>query len=170
MGQSIFLTLFFGLFLAIGLGILGYGLHSLNMSKQAQHWPTVPGTITSSDFDISHSDDSTSYRTKVSYIYNAMGRELTGEKIAFGYSGSSAESFHRDIYGELKVNTNVAVRYNPEDPEQAVLSYGVNQSIKFLMIFGAVWTMFTLGMIAMFWLMGQGSTTLVQNMIIYDRP
>ena len=170
MGQSIFLTLFFGLFLAVGLGILGFGLHSLNMSRQAQHWPTVPGTITSSEFDIDHGDDSTTYRTDVTYTYNAMGREMTGKKIAFGYSGSSGESFHRDIFNELKVDTQVAVRYNPAKPEQAVLSYGVNQSIKFLLIFGAVWTMFTLGMVAMFWLMGQGSTTLVQNMVIYNRP
>lgn len=170
MGGSIFLTLFFGLFISVGVGILGFGLHSLNMSRQAEHWPTTPGTITDSDFTSStDSDGDTTFRTKISYVYNAMGRELTGKKIAFGYAGSSSQKFHRDIYEALPVNTQVAVRYNPSRPEQAVLSFGANQSIKFLIIFGAIWTMFTLGMVAMFWLSGQGSTTLVQNMIIYSR-
>ena len=169
MGGSIFLTLFFGLFIAVGVGILGFGLHSLNKAQQAEHWPTTPGTITASDFEIDHGDDSTSYRTEVKYTYNANGREISGEKIAFGYSGSSSEKFHRDVYKALSVNTQVAVRYNPNKPEEAVLSFGVNQSIKFLIIFGAVWTMFTLGMIAMIWMSGQGATTLLENMIIYSR-
>jgi len=169
MGGSIGLTLFFGLFLAIGVGILGFGVRSLHMSKQAEHWPTVSGKVTSSDFTVSHDDDSTTYRTKLTYKYNVLGRELTGKKIAFGYSGSSSENFHRDIYNALPVNTQVAVRYNPSNPERAVLSFGANQSIKFLMIFGAVWTMFTLGMVAMFWLSGQGATTLLENMIVYSK-
>jgi len=169
MGGSIFLTLFFGLFLAVGVGILGFGLRSLHMSKQAEHWPTVSGAITSSDFVVSHGDDSTTYRAKVQYTYNVLGREIVGEKIAFGYSGSSSENFHRDIYNALPVNTQVAVRYDPNKPDRAVLSFGVNQSIKFLMIFGAVWTMFTVGMIAMFWMSGQGATTLLDNMIVYSK-
>lgn len=169
MGGSIFLTLFFGLFLVIGVGILGFGLHSLSMSQKAANWPTAQGSITSSDFNVSSDSDGTTYRTKVSYVYNALGRELTGEKIAFGYSGSSSEKFHRDIYKALPVNTSVAVRYDPSDPSRAVLSYGVNQSIKFLLIFGAVWTMFTCGMIAMFWMSGQGADVLLQNMVVYSR-
>ena len=168
MGGSIGLTIFFGLFLAVGVGILGFGMRSLHLSKQAEHWPTVSGAVTSSDFVVSHDDDGTSYRTKLSYQYNVMGRALTGEKIAFGYSGSSSENFHRDIFNALPVNAEVAVRYDPNNPERAVLSFGINQSIKFLMIFGAVWTIFTLGMMAMFWMSTQGATTLLENMIIYS--
>ena len=103
------------------------------------------------------------------YTYSPIAEEITGEKIAFGYAGSSSENFHRDIYNALTVNTQVAVRYNPSKPEQAVLSFGANQSIKFLIIFGAVWTMFTLGMIAMFWMSGQGATTMLDNMVIYSK-
>ena len=169
MGGSIFLTAFFGLFIAVGVGILGFGLHSLSKAQAAEHWPTTPGTVTSSDFETStDSEGDTTYRTEVVYSYSANGRELTGKKIAFGYSGSSSQKFHRDIHNALTVDTQVAVRYNPNKPEEAVLSFGVNQSIKFLIIFGAVWTMFTLGMIAMFWMSGQGATTLLENMVIYS--
>ncbi len=169
MGGSIFLTLFFGLFLAVGFGILGWGLNALNMSRQAEHWPTTPGTVTASDFIVDSDSEGATYRTKVSYTYNALGREIAGDKIAFGYSGSSSEKFHRDIYNALPAGAQVAVRYDPSKPERAVLSFGVNQSIKFLLIFGAVWTMFTLGMVAMFWLGGQGATTLLENMVVYSR-
>lgn len=169
MGGSIFLTLFFGLFLAIGVGILGFGLHALNMSRQAEHWPTTPGTITASDFVVNADSEGDTYQAKISYAYNAMGRDLVGDKIAFGYSASSGEKFHREIYEALTVNTQVAVRYDPGKPERAVLAYGVNQSIRFLLIFGGVWTMFTLGMVAMFWMTGQGAEQLLGNMIIYSR-
>ena len=54
-------------------------------------------------------------------------------------------------------------------PERAVLAYGSNSSIVFLLIFGAVWTMFTLGMIAMFWLSDKGAASLIDTMIIYQR-
>ncbi|WP_425410138.1 DUF3592 domain-containing protein [Hyphococcus sp.] len=170
MSGSIFLTLFFGLFLAVGFGILGFGLHSLNMSNKAQNWPTTPGTILSSDFITStDSEGDTTYRTDVRYTYNANGREIEGKKIAFGYSGSSSRKFHSDIHSALPSGAQVAVRYDPSKPERAVLSFGVNQSIKFLLIFGAVWTMFTAGMIAIFWMSGQGATTLLDNMIVYSR-
>jgi hypothetical protein len=170
MGGSIFLTLFFGLFLAVGVGILGFGLHSLYMSNQAEHWPTTPGTVVSSDISSStDSDGDTTYRTDIAYTYNVMGRDYTGKNIAFGYAGSSSHRFHSDIHDALPENSQVAVRYDPGKPERAVLSFGVNQSIKFLMIFGAVWTIFTLGMISMFWLSEQGSTSLVQNIIVYAK-
>lgn len=169
MGGSGFLTLFFGLFLVVGVGILGYGLYSMEMSKKAAAWPTVQGQITASNFEVDRDSEGDTYRTKISYTYNVLGRELTGKKIAFGYSGSSSEKFHRDIYSALPVNTSVAVRYDPADPSRAVLSFGVNQSIKFFIIFGTVWTVFTVGMIAMFWLNGQGADTLLGNMVIYSR-
>ena len=98
-----------------------------------------------------------------------MGRDLTNDKIAFGYSGSSSERFHRDIYEALSVGAQVGVRYDPERPERSVLSFGLNQSIKFLLIFGGIWTVFTLGMAAMFWMGGQGADALLSNMIIYSR-
>lgn len=170
MGGSVFLTLFFGLFLAIGLAILGFGLRSLHLTRQAEHWPTVQGTVISSDFDSNtDSDGDTTYRAEITYAYNVLGRDYAGEKIAFGYSGSSSYNFHHDIYDALPDGAEVAVRYDPQRPERAVLSFGLNQSIMFLLIFGAVWTVFTLGMVAMFWLSGQGAGGLLDNMVIYSR-
>ena len=169
MGGSIFLTIFFGIFFAVGFGILGFGLRSMHMSKQAESWPTAPAEITSSDFIVSSDDDGTTYRTKLTYNYNVAGRDFTGKKIAFGYAGSSSRKFHDDIYDALPVGSQVAARYNPDNPEQAVLSFGINQSIMFLILFGATWTLFTAGMAAMFWLSETGAGGLVENLVIYSR-
>ncbi len=169
MGGQIFLTGFFGLFFAVGFAVLGFGLHSLYMSKQAQGWPTTRGVVTSTDFVVSSDGDSTTYRTVLSYTYNANGRELTGERIAFGYVGSSSENFHREIYEALPVNTQLAVRYDPSKPERAVLAYGANQSITLLILFGAVWTIFTAGMTAMFFIGSTGAGGLLENLVIYSR-
>ncbi|MEQ8178504.1 MAG: DUF3592 domain-containing protein [Amphiplicatus sp.] len=168
-GAPVLLTLFFGLFLAVGLAILGFGLRSLSLSKQAEGWPTAQGRIVSSDFVTDTDDDGTTYRTKLRYAYNVAGRDYEGDKIAFGYSASSGRAFHREIYEALPAGSQVAVRYDESDPARAVLAFGVNQSILFLLIFGGVWTLFTLGMAAMFWLGEKGAGGLLQNIIIYAR-
>lgn len=165
----IFLTLFFGLFLAVGLAIFGFGLRSLSLSKQAAGWPTVQGRIVASDFVTDTDDDGTTYRTKLRYAYNVAGRDYEGDRIAFGYSASSSHAFHREIYEALPVNSQVAVRYDESDPARAVLAFGVNQSILFLLIFGGVWTVFTLGMAAMFWMTEKGAGGLLENIIVYSR-
>ena len=169
MGGSIFLTLFFGLFLAIGVAILGYGVHSYHYGKQAANWPTTPGTIINSKFDVNSDDDGTTYQAKIEYRYTPDHVERVGKTIAFGYSGSSGERYHRDIHNALPVGAQVAVRYDPNKPDRAVISHGVNRSIIFLLVFGAVWTMFTLGMASMILLGERGSNQLLDNIVVYSR-
>ncbi|MEM9494947.1 MAG: DUF3592 domain-containing protein [Pseudomonadota bacterium] len=168
MGGSVLLTAFFTLFLVIGLAILGFGLRSLHLSNEASSWPTIPGRIISSDFDVNSDSDGTTYRARVKYVYTPMNAELTGERIAFGYSGSSGEKFHRAIHDALPVGAQVAVRYDMANPEQSVLSFGANRSIMFLLLFGAVWTTFTVGMAAMFWFSERGGNKILENMIVYS--
>lgn len=163
-------TLFIGLFVLIGVAILLFAMRSLTLAKQAESWPTAQGQITDRSFDVDTDEDGTSYRTKLSYAYSVGGQSYANEKIAFGYAGSSARDFHRKIYDALPVGTSLAVRYDPDNPERAVLSHGMNKSILFLLIFGAIWTVFSLGIGSLFFLMGEGSNNLLANMIIYSRP
>ena len=112
--------------------------------------------------------DGDTYEAKVEYKYNPDGHERTGKKIAFGYTASSGSQFHREIYEALPVGTQVAGRYDPKNPDRAVLSYGVNNSILFILIFGAVWTFFTVGILAIFLVSESGAGSLVGNMLIYS--
>ncbi len=168
MGGSVFLTLFFGLFLAIGLAMLGWGGRSYYYSQQAAHWPTAPGEVTASDFRVNSDSDGTTYEAKIEYRYNPDGYERTGKTIAFGYTGSSGQQFHREIYEALPVGAQVAVRYDPSSPDRATLSHGVNKSILFILIFGAVWTFFTVGIASIFLLSESGAGGLLDNMLIYS--
>ncbi len=168
MGGSIFLTLFFGLFLAIGAAMLFWGGRSYYYSQQAAHWPTTPGDITRSDFEVNSDSDGTTYRARIEYAYSPDGYQRTGKTIAFGYTASSGRQFHHEIYEALPVGAQVAVRYDPSNPDRAVLSHGVNRSILFILIFGAVWTIFTVGIASLFLLSESGANGLLQNMVIYS--
>jgi len=123
-GVLTFGLLFIGLFIAIGLTILFFAGRSYHLAQQAADWPTTPGEIVTSDFVVSSDEDGTTYRTKVTYAYSVNGQEFTGDRVAFGYSGSSGRGFHRKIYDALPIRTKLAVRYDPSNPERTALSHG----------------------------------------------
>ena len=66
------------------------------------------------------------------------------------------------------MGAQVAVRYDPSKPDRAVLSYGVNRSILFIVIFGAIWTIFTVGIASLFFLSESGAGSLLDNILIYS--
>ncbi|MAW78853.1 MAG: hypothetical protein CMI63_01340 [Parvularcula sp.] len=169
MGGSIGLTLFFGLFLAVGAAMLFWGGRSYYYSLEAAHWPTTPGDIIASDFRVNSDSDGDTYEAKVEYKYAPDGYERIGKTIAFGYTASSGRQFHHEIYEALPVGAQVAVRYDPSKPDRAVLTHGVNRSILFILIFGLIWTVFTVGILSIFLLSEQGAGGLLDNMVIYSR-
>ncbi|WP_428407724.1 DUF3592 domain-containing protein [Hyphococcus sp.] len=168
MGGQIALTLFFGVFLAIGAAMLFWGGRSYYYSQQAAHWPTTPGDIIASDFRVNSDSDGDTYEAKVEYKYNPDGYERVGKTIAFGYTASSGRKFHWEIHEALPVGAQVAVRYDPSKPDRSVLTHGVNRSILFILIFGAVWTIFTGGIVAMVVLGETSANGMLQNMVIYS--
>lgn len=170
MGGHVFLTLFFGLFLAVGAAMLFWGGRSYYYAQQAAHWPTTPGEITRSDFRVNSDSDGATYEAQVEYRYNPDGYERTGKTIAFGYTASSGERFHRELHMALPVGAQLAVRYDPGKPDRAALSYGVNKSILFILIFGAVWTFFTIGLAALFLMGDAGAGAMLANITIYSAP
>lgn len=169
-GAPIAGVVFIGIFVLIGVAILLFAGRSYHFAKQAAAWPTTPGEIVASDFVVNSDEDGTTYRTKVTYEYAVNGQSYIGDRVAFGYSGSSRRTFHRKIYDALPIRTKLAVRYDPENPSRTALSHGVNRSIIFLVIFGLVWTIFSVGMGALLVVSESGGETLLENMLIYDRP
>lgn len=166
-GGSLLAALFLSFFLLIGLAILVYAARSCQQAKAAGAWPTARGEITERRLEVDDDVDGATYKTHVKYAYAVNGVRYVGDRIAFGYAGSSREDYHRGIHSTLLEKTALAVRYDPNDPSRSVLSHGVNNSIVFLMIFGAVWTLFTLGLGALFVISESGSDALVSNIIVY---
>ena len=166
--ETLFPTVLIGVFIIIGIVIIGFGAYSLKRARAAEHWPTVQGAIVESRFETNSGDDTTTYRTHVRYNYSVGGVEYSSKRIAFGYAGSNNYQFHREIKDQLTEKTTLAVRYDPNNPSQATLSFGKNGMINFFIIFGVVWLVFSIGFGAMFHQTEQGAGNLLSNIIIYD--
>jgi hypothetical protein len=102
----------------------------------------------------------------VRYRYTVAGRDYESDRIAFGYAGSSAHATHVAIHEKLLRGDTVQVRYNPADPAEAALVYGLHQSTVFLLIFGGVWTIFTLGLFSLFLISARPDAAMLERLIV----
>ena len=85
--MEIGIVLFISVFYVIGFGILGWGVHGLMKSRQADRWPTVTANVETCDFLEDRDPEGTTYKVDTRYSYEADGISYTGDRIAFGYSG-----------------------------------------------------------------------------------
>jgi hypothetical protein len=164
---SIATTLFFLLFLSIGLAILAYGVHTWRHARRAARWPTVQGAIVHSELEVDSDSDSTTYRVKVKYAYAVGGRHYESDRIAIGYGSSSSRASHERLQAKLQGARKVAVHYDPAQPDQAVLGAVVTRNTLFLLLFGAIWTGFTIGLMSLFLLIGRADTKLLDSLIVH---
>ena len=140
------LIIFFSIFFAIGFLILGIGLYSLRMSYLAKNWPTTEGKILQCEVKADTDSNRTTFEAIVKYDYVVGGTRYEGDRIAFGYSGSSLRSAHQEIADRLTGVKTVLVRYDPKDASRSVLTYGLNRSTIILLVFGTTWTVFVAGL------------------------
>ena len=140
------LVIFFSVFFGIGFLILGIGLYSLRMSYLAKGWPTTNGRVTRCEVEASSDSKTTTYEAVVKYSYVVAGTTYEGDRIAFGYSGSSLRSAHQEIADRLTGVRTVLVRYDPKHVSRSVLTYGANRSTIILLVFGTTWTVFATGL------------------------
>lgn len=140
------LIVFFSVFFAIGFLILGIGLYSLRMSYLAKNWPTTDGTVTLCEVQSSTDSNKNTYEAIVKYRYSVAGSTYDGNRIAFGYSGSSLRSAHQEIADRLTGVKTVVVRYDPKNASRSVLTYGLNRSTIILLVFGSTWVVFVAGL------------------------
>ncbi len=129
-----------------GLALLGYAGHTWWKSNQVEHWPVVDGEILGRDLVVDSDSDGTTYRAAVRYRYTVAGRAYDADRIAFGYGGSSDLDAHQAIHDALSLSDHVGVRYNPNDPSQSALAYGVSRSTAVMMVFGIVLTFLTVAL------------------------
>lgn len=164
--RAVFLILFFGLFLLVGLVMLGIAGRSWWKSNQVEAWPVVDGEVIERDLSEDSDSDGTTYRAIVRYRYTVAGRGYESDRIAFGYLGSSGRDSHQAIHDALSRSDRIGVRYNPADPSESALAHGLNKSTVMLLVFGIVWTFFTLGLATLFWLGASRDAALVERLIL----
>ena len=161
-------ALFISLFYAVGFGVLGYGIRSLILSNTAKTWPTTEGDVESCTITESSDSDGTTYKVDVQYSYTVAGTRYAGDRIAFGYAGSSGRTAHQEIADRLSGAKTVHVRYDPANPSRAVLSFGLNRSTIFMLVFGATWLLFVTGFTAL-WMTSSLSDTGILNTLVTTR-
>lgn len=139
-------TLLFGRIVPASFALAGAlflvtGIRHLNRGWTSEAWPSVTGTIVSSDVQAvsrrdsdGHSD--TNYRVVVRYTYNVLDEEYTGTRIRFGAISHNEHSTAQEEKRCYPSGKRVEVFYDPESPSTAVLTKGVG---------GGVWVTIGLG-------------------------
>ena len=125
--STLVLTAFFALFVSIGLAMLGFAGRAWWKSTQVEQWPSVEGELLQRSLDESSDSDGSTWKVNVRYAYTVAGRRHEGDRVAFGYVGSSGRASHEAIYDKLMRGDRVRVRYNPADPAEAALAHGLRQ-------------------------------------------
>ncbi len=160
-----FFIAFISLFYFVGFALLGYSLLSMKRSTDAAAWPTVNGVLDSCELKTNFDSDGDTYEVKVTYSYAVAGRRFTNDVLAFGYSASSGQEVHQEIFARLNSAKSVQVRYDPADPQTAVLSYGFHRSIQFTLAFAITWLLFVIGFTIIWWVASRSDNILLQNLV-----
>ena len=146
----------FGMLFAVGFGIICWGVYCVFKSQKASRWPFVLGTMNSCEIKKTSDVDGRTYRVHVGYSYEVYGRQYHGDRIAFGYSGTNKRAEHAELYDKLSRTSNVIIRYNPSNPSDSVLTYGLNLSTIRILVFGIMWLLFVTGFTTL-WTLSSGS-------------
>jgi hypothetical protein len=103
---------------------------------------------------------------QVRYRYRVAGAGDESDRIAFDDGGSSDYESHRAIHDRQTLGDSVRVRYDAIDPAVSALTHGLNRSAVILLIFGAVWTMCTLGLFALLLRSNRADRGLLEGLIV----
>jgi hypothetical protein len=113
--------------LALGGGLIFYGLRSRQKAESSQSWPGTAGQITRSEVKQSANTDddgntSYAYFPSVEYTYQVAGQTYTSKRLVFGaLKGSGSSATVAKELEQYPIGGQVTVYYNPEKPGEAVL-------------------------------------------------
>ena len=117
-------------FIFVGAMLIRKGNRSLRIAAAAAQWPIVKGKVVSTDVvkrvDRTQDGPSTYFVPQVHYVYNVDGVSRDGSVIRVGLEnrGHSLEQQAREYVAKYSVGSKVPVRYDPQNPANAVLELG----------------------------------------------
>jgi hypothetical protein len=123
---------FFGVIaVAGGVASLVWSAWVAYLAVMSRRWPQVEATIVVSDLQRSRdSDGGYFYRPEVSYRYSVDGKEFVGSRTRFGLTVATSWSAPAvRVVQQYKVNSLVAVHYDPDEPEESVLENGIHAMV-----------------------------------------
>lgn len=117
-------------FISVGAILIRRGQRYLRIAAAAAQWPIVKGKVIFSDItkrvDRTQDGPSAVFVPQVRYVYNADEVSREGRVIRAGLEerGHSLEQQARDYVAKYSVGSRVPVRYDPQNPADAVLELG----------------------------------------------
>ena len=111
----------------------GAAAGAIGIARASRSWPTVPGRVVRSEIRTNRKANVLpGYRTLVRYEYVVGGEEHEGRELAGGdFPYRSARGAARRL-AAYPVGAPVTVRYDPTEPEIAVLETGVSPDVLYL--------------------------------------
>lgn len=104
----------------LGASLLISGLADWRRAGLSEGWPTAPGRILKSEADM-RLGKGPRHIADVRYEYEVDGRRYTGSKVQFSQGNYRSNAEAQAVVGRYPVGTEVAVRYDPNDPAVAGL-------------------------------------------------
>jgi hypothetical protein len=116
-------------FLSIGFVLISRAMHYRRVAATAVQWPVAEGVVRAAEVikRTSKSDDEfDSYLPKLRYAYTVNGVGYEGDVIRIGLQdlGYFQEKQACDHLARYPVGAAIAVRYDPQNPQSAVLEIG----------------------------------------------
>lgn len=105
-------------------GFVFIHFRAVGKAKASETWPTTIGKLVSSEVVVEECRDgegSDWYNPVVAYSYTAAGRTIEGSRIRFGNVRRGSRKKAEAVLAPYRAGAPVTVRYNPENPEEAVL-------------------------------------------------
>ena len=139
-----------GIFFLVGLGMSFLGYRLIRKARESANWPSTPGTIESSTVDVERererdSEGDVHYETKyipnIVYQYQVNGMDYAGDRISFSGGSSSNRTRAYRITNQYPEGAEVAVHYDPEDPQESVLQPGATWKTYIVLVMGVVFSL-----------------------------
>lgn len=144
-------------FAIVGTIAMYFIFSDLQSAKEMEAWTIVNAKIESVELERNRSEDSVTFKTKVSYKYNVSGVEYTGTKVSLYSGADNIGSFQEDIYNQLesarKSNTPVDCYVNPNKNSESILYPKVRiEMLVFYLVFAVTFGLIGYGMIFWGWI------------------
>lgn len=105
-----------------GLLLAAVGIATLRNWLASASWPEVPARIVTSEVrEELRFEDQLMYRPVVTYTFAAGGGEMVGSTLAFADALYPTRARAEKALARYPVGMTVMARYNPDDPQEAVL-------------------------------------------------
>ena len=145
------------LFIAVGSGVVAFGLHQRARAAAARDWPLAEGVVERIEVKREWHSGSKGrsggwhYEPYIAYAYEVDGVRRVNDRRGFTSSSSSKPDAARQFVADHPVGSSVSVRVNPADPADSVLDAEFAGDTGFMswfpIAFGAVFAMFGVGIL-----------------------